>query len=72
MGPKCPVCGAIYEWTEGEITEEVHCPKVYFCPNAECRAMFVLSADEIKAVQASCGGWLNSTAPRWDEGLNDE
>lgn len=71
MGPRCPKCGAVYEWTEGEITEEVMSPKVYFCTDINCRHMWVLDADQIKDIQKSCGGYLESTAPRWDDGLNE-
>lgn len=49
MGPQCPHCGAIYEWTCGELEEQVTSPKVYFCQ--ECREMFILGPDEIVALQ---------------------
>lgn len=49
MGPQCPHCGAIYEWTCGELEEQVTSPKVYFCQ--ECREMFILGPDEIGALQ---------------------
>lgn len=49
MGPPCPHCGAIYEWTCGEIEELVTCPKIYFC--GECRGMFILDAEEVTALQ---------------------
>jgi hypothetical protein len=50
MGPTCPHCGAIYEWTCGELEEHVTAPKVYFCQ--ECRGLFVLSSEEIEDLQA--------------------
>jgi hypothetical protein len=49
MGPTCPHCGAIYEWTCGELEEHVTAPKVYFCQ--ECRGLFVLSSEEIEELQ---------------------
>lgn len=49
MGPKCPHCGALYEWCCSELEEHVTCPRVYFC--TECRGMFVMDADEITALQ---------------------
>jgi predicted nucleic acid-binding Zn-ribbon protein len=49
MGPQCPSCGAIYEWTCGELEEQITSPKVYFCQ--ECREMFILGPDEIMALQ---------------------
>lgn len=49
MGPQCPHCGAVYEWTCGELEEQVTSPKVYFCQ--ECREMFILGPDEIVALQ---------------------
>jgi hypothetical protein len=49
MGPSCPECQAIYEWTAGELEELVTGPKVYFC--GECRALFVLSPEEATSLQ---------------------
>lgn len=49
MGPQCPHCGAIYEWTCGELEEQVTAPKVYFCQ--ECRELFILAPDEVGALQ---------------------
>jgi predicted nucleic acid-binding Zn-ribbon protein len=49
MGPQCPHCGAIYEWTCGELEEQVTAPKVYFCQ--DCRGLFILSPDEVEALQ---------------------
>lgn len=49
MGPTCPSCGVIYEWTENELREHVMSPRVFFCHG--CRAMFTLSADEVTEVQ---------------------
>lgn len=49
MGPQCPHCGAIYEWTCGELEEQVTAPKVYFCQ--ECRELFILAPEEIAALQ---------------------
>ncbi len=49
MGPQCPHCGAIYEWTCGELEEQITAPKVYFCQ--ECREMFILGPEEIMALQ---------------------
>jgi hypothetical protein len=72
VGPKCPLCGAIYEWTEAEVIEDVMSPKVYFCPVAECRHMWVLAPDEIKEIQQACGGMLDRPTPRWDDGLYDD
>lgn len=52
MGPKCPHCLAIYEWTEAEIQEPVFCPKVYFC--SYCFQMFILDGEEITRLQEDC------------------
>ena len=49
MGPQCPHCGAIYEWTCGELEEQVTAPKVYFCQ--ECRGLFILAPEEVEALQ---------------------
>lgn len=49
MGPQCPHCEAVYEWTVGELQEVVCGPKIYFC--AECRGMFILTPEEIEALQ---------------------
>lgn len=49
MGPQCPHCGAIYEWTCGELEEQVTAPKVYFCQ--ECRGLFILTPEEVEALQ---------------------
>lgn len=49
MGPQCPHCGAIYEWTCGELEEQVTAPKVYFCQ--ECRELFILAPDDVIALQ---------------------
>lgn len=49
MGPQCPHCSAVYEWTCGELEEQVTAPKVYFCQ--ECRGLFILSPDEVEALQ---------------------
>jgi hypothetical protein len=70
VGPACPCCGAIYEWTEGEIDEDVMFPKIYFCQ--KCRHMFVLSAEEITKIQVQCKPALEHLEPKWDDGLHDE
>lgn len=49
MGPQCPHCGAVYEWTCGELEEQVTAPKVYFCQ--DCRGLFILTPDEVEALQ---------------------
>lgn len=49
MGPKCPHCDALYEWCTGEVEEQVTAPKVYFC--SDCRGLFVLTVEEIEALQ---------------------
>lgn len=49
MGPQCPHCGAIYEWTCGELEEQVTAPKVYFCQ--DCRGLFILTPEEVEALQ---------------------
>jgi predicted nucleic acid-binding Zn-ribbon protein len=49
MGPQCPHCGAVYEWTCGELEEQVTAPKVYFCQ--DCRGLFILAPEEIEALQ---------------------
>lgn len=49
MGPQCPHCGAVYEWTCGELEEQVTAPRIYFCQ--ACRGMFVLAPDEVEALQ---------------------
>jgi hypothetical protein len=49
MGPQCPHCGAIYEWTCGELEEQITAPKVYFCQ--ECRELFILAPDDVIALQ---------------------
>lgn len=49
MGPHCPECGSLYEWTCGELEEHVHAPKIYFC--SDCRAMFILPPEEVRALQ---------------------
>lgn len=49
MGPQCPHCGAVYEWTCGELEEQVTAPKVYFCQ--DCRGLFILTPDEIEVLQ---------------------
>lgn len=52
MGPECPHCHAIYEWTCTEISEQVHSPRIYFCQ--DCRGMFILDPEEIAAIQERC------------------
>lgn len=50
MGPECPECGAIHEWTLSEVHEkQVLCPRYYTCP--KCYALFSLDPDEIRALQ---------------------
>lgn len=49
MGPQCPHCSAVYEWTCGELEEQVTAPKIYFCQ--ECRGLFILAPEEIEALQ---------------------
>lgn len=49
MGPQCPHCGAVYEWTCGELEEQVTAPKVYFCQ--DCRGLFILTPEEVEALQ---------------------
>lgn len=49
MGPQCPHCGAVYEWTCGELEEQVTAPKVYFCQ--DCRGLFILTPEEIEVLQ---------------------
>lgn len=51
MGPKCPKCGTIYEWTCGELQEVAYCPRTYFCQNESCREIYVLTVEEITALQ---------------------
>ena len=61
MGPECPHCKAIYEWTVGEIEEVVYCPKTYIC--SSCYGMFILSPEEIVEIQARAGKWMDD----WDK-----
>ena len=81
MGPQCPHCGAIYEWTCGELEEQVTSPKVYFCQ--EGREMFILGPDEIVALQdrvrpaleesaAADAGDLGDTPGSEDDDVEDE
>lgn len=50
MGPRCPHCKSVHEWTRGEIEEFITAPKVYFC--AECHELFVVSIEELEELQS--------------------
>jgi hypothetical protein len=63
VGPKCPKCGTIYEWTCGELQEVAYCPKTYFCQNESCREIYVLTAEEITNLQEQ----LRPQLQRYDE-----
>lgn len=54
MGPRCPVCGTMQEWTPYEMTEVVYAPQTYFCINMECLEMFTLSIEQVECLQAQC------------------
>lgn len=69
MGPECPHCQVFYEWTEGEILEEVYTPKTYFCQY--CHELFTLTAEQVTVVQLR---YREAVAEpiAWDEGLHDD
>lgn len=69
MGPQCPHCGAVYEWTCGELEEQVTAPKVYFCQ--ECRGLFILAPDEVEALQDRFRPALEEATSSDDPDLGD-
>lgn len=67
MGPKCPHCYALYEWTESEITEDVYSPKVYFCQG--CMQLFTLTSEEITDLQEHFRPQMIDNKSKSDEDL---
>lgn len=63
MGPTCPHCQVIQEWTEAEITETVYSPRTYMCTS--CYGVWTLDVDEVTAVQ-------QHYRPQLDYSRNDE
>lgn len=57
MGPECKHCGAIYEWTEGEINEQFFAPQVYFC--SECYELSVFTVSELKRAQRQANEYFS-------------
>ena len=51
MGPKCPHCKQMVEWTGWEINEVVYAPKTYCC--ASCSKFFTVAIDVIEEIQKS-------------------
>lgn len=56
MGPTCPFCGALYEWTCGEFSEVYYFPRTYICASVECLQPFTLDVEELEEVKEKFGG----------------
>ncbi len=68
MGPECPFCHKIYEWTVGELTEVVYSPRTYFC--AKCYGIFTVDAETLAELQVK---YAPNVQERWeDENREDE
>jgi len=49
MGPRCPFCSLMVEFTEWEMNEIIYAPKFYCC--SSCLSFFCVEIDKLEAIQ---------------------